>query len=202
MHIVFGLNEAGKSTALSGYLDLLFGIEERSRYNFLHEYSAMRIGGVLEFAEEAHVLAHETTEQLVAERNGPTGERSGDNGTSRRSVPGRIAAPCSRWTTTLEAGGKCAYWSRVETWASSEHMFTRTKQRSSSLLDAMGQLISERGSITANLAGPTRGDAYRTMFSLDDETLEAGGKSILESAAISAGSFSRPPPVLGMQVRR
>ncbi|RUZ44473.1 AAA family ATPase, partial [Mesorhizobium sp. M7A.F.Ca.US.003.02.1.1] len=41
LHIVFGLNETGKSTALSGYLDLLFGIEERSRYNFLHEYSAM-----------------------------------------------------------------------------------------------------------------------------------------------------------------
>ena len=34
--------------------------------------------------------------------------------------------------------------------------------------------------ITAHLAGLSR-DAYRTMFSLDDETLEAGGKSILES---------------------
>jgi uncharacterized protein YhaN len=112
LHIVFGLNEAGKSTALSAYLDLLFGIEERSRYNFLHEYSAMRIGGVLEL-----------------------------NG--------------------------------------SEHTFTRTKQRSNSLLDATGQPISEVA-ITANLAGLTR-DAYRTMFSLDDETLEAGGKSILES---------------------
>lgn len=49
LHIVFGLNEAGKSTALSGFLDLLFGIEERSRYNFLHEYGSMRVGGVLQF---------------------------------------------------------------------------------------------------------------------------------------------------------
>lgn len=112
LHIVFGLNEAGKSTALSGYLDLLFGIEERSRYNFLHEYSAMRIGGALEFAGE-------------------------------------------------------------------EHTFTRTKQRSNSLLNAMGQPVSEVA-ITAHLAGLSR-DAYETMFSLDDETLEAGGKSILES---------------------
>ncbi|ESY15389.1 AAA family ATPase [Mesorhizobium sp. LNJC394B00] len=112
LHIVFGLNEAGKSTALSAYLDLLFGIEERSRYNFLHEYSAMRIGGVLELA-------------------------------------------------------------------GSEHTFTRTKQRTNSLLNATGQSMSEVA-ITAHLAGLSR-DAYTTMFSLDDETLEAGGKSILES---------------------
>jgi len=112
LHIVFGLNEAGKSTALSAYLDLLFGIEERSRYNFLHEYSAMRIGGV------------------------------------------------------LDLGGV-------------EHAFTRTKQRNNSLLDASQQPVSEVA-ITAHLAGLSR-DAYTTMFSLDDETLEAGGKSILES---------------------
>ncbi|MES0038691.1 AAA family ATPase [Mesorhizobium sp. M0046] len=112
LHIVFGLNEAGKSTALSAYLDLLFGIEERSRYNFLHEYSAMRIGGVLELA-------------------------------------------------------------------GSEHTITRTKQRTNSLLNATGQPVSDVA-ITAHLAGLSR-DAYTTMFSLDDETLEAGGKSILES---------------------
>ncbi|MBZ9894464.1 MULTISPECIES: AAA family ATPase [unclassified Mesorhizobium] len=112
LHIVFGLNEAGKSTALSGYLDLLFGIEERSRYNFVHEYSAMRIGGV------------------------------------------------------LELGG-------------AEQIFTRTKQRTNSLLNATGQPVSEMA-ISSHLAGLSR-DAYETMFSLDDETLEAGGKSILES---------------------
>lgn len=112
LHIVFGLNEAGKSTALSGYLDLLFGIEERSRYNFLHEYAAMRVGGVLELAGE-------------------------------------------------------------------EHAFTRTKQRNNSLLNASGQPASEVA-ITAHLAGLSR-ETYGTMFSLDDETLEAGGKSILES---------------------
>ncbi|RWE28200.1 MAG: hypothetical protein EOS77_26885 [Mesorhizobium sp.] len=112
LHIVFGLNEAGKSTALSAYLDLLFGIEERSRYNFLHDYSSMRIGGLLEF--EGQTLA-----------------------------------------------------------------VSRTKSRSNSLHDAEGRPLSEIA-ISAHLAGLSR-DAYSSMFSLDDETLEAGGKAILES---------------------
>ena len=96
LHIVFGLNEAGESTALAGYLDLLYGIEERSRYNFLHEYGAMRIGGVLDL-----------------------------DGT--------------------------------------EHTFSRTKQRSNSLLNAAGQPLSEFA-ITAHLAGLSR-EAYQTIRS-------------------------------------
>lgn len=46
-HIVFGPNEAGKSTALSAIEDLLFGVQTKSPYNFLHDYSNMRIGAVL-----------------------------------------------------------------------------------------------------------------------------------------------------------
>ena len=38
LHVVYGPNEAGKSTALSALLDLLFGIEPRSRYDFLHPW--------------------------------------------------------------------------------------------------------------------------------------------------------------------
>lgn len=112
LHVVFGLNEAGKSTALSGFLDLLFGIEERSRYNFVHEYGAMRVGGLLEL-------------------NGQ------------------------------------------------QQAFTRTKQRSNSLLDASGQPVGEMA-LSAHLAGLGRGD-YASMFSLDDETLEDGGEAILQS---------------------
>lgn len=48
MHILFGPNEAGKSTALSAIEDLLFGIPGNSRYNFLHDYGSMRVGAVLE----------------------------------------------------------------------------------------------------------------------------------------------------------
>ena len=112
LHIVYGLNEAGKSTALSGFLDLLFGIEERSRYGFLHQYGSMEVGAV------------------------------------------------------LEIGGK-------------RHEVRRVKQRAGSLRDASGQTIGD-GLIVGALGGLTR-DAYRMMFSLDDQTLEDGGNAILDS---------------------
>jgi len=56
-HIVYGLNEAGKSTAAAAILDLLFGIEKHSAYGVgrgragvpnWHAYNAMRIGALLE----------------------------------------------------------------------------------------------------------------------------------------------------------
>lgn len=50
-HIIFGPNEAGKSTALTAIEDLLFGIDTRSPYNFLHDYAVMRVGGVFENGE-------------------------------------------------------------------------------------------------------------------------------------------------------
>lgn len=112
LHIVYGPNEAGKSTALAGFLDLLFGIEPRSRYNFRHPYSTMRLGAALELA-----------------------------------------------------GGV--------------REFGRLKRPQNSLLDASGQPIPD-GVILADLGGIDR-EAYRQMFSLDDDTLEAGGESILAS---------------------
>ncbi|SMC98466.1 AAA family ATPase [Rhizobium sp. RU36D] len=112
LHIVYGLNEAGKSTSLSAYLDLLYGIEERSRYNFLHAYNAMQIGACLEFGGATHELK-------------------------------------------------------------------RLKQRSNDLLDGAGQPVAE-ALLSAPLSGVGR-DAYRTMFSLDDQTLEDGGEAILKS---------------------
>src|SRR5690606_23877055 len=112
LHIVYGLNEAGKSTSLSAYLDLLFGIEERTKYGFLHQGKAMEIGACLEFDGQAHE-------------------------------------------------------------------FKRVKQRSNSLLNAHGQAVNET-ILSVPLAGLTR-DAYRMMFSLDDQTLEDGGNAILES---------------------
>ena len=52
-HIVFGPNEAGKSTALAAIEDFLFGIPMQSPYNFLHDYPSMRIGAVLENGAES-----------------------------------------------------------------------------------------------------------------------------------------------------
>ena len=48
IHIVVGPNEAGKTTSLTAIEDALFGIPERSPYDFLHPYDAMRVGAVLE----------------------------------------------------------------------------------------------------------------------------------------------------------
>jgi uncharacterized protein YhaN len=48
LHVIFGPNEAGKSTSLAAIEDLLFGITHNSPYNFVHDYGVMRVGGALE----------------------------------------------------------------------------------------------------------------------------------------------------------
>lgn len=112
LHIVYGPNEAGKSTLFSAWLDLLFGIGAQSSYNFLHPYPNMRIGAAIE-------------------------------------IDGR----------TQE--------------------FVRIKRQQNSLLDSRDQPVSD-GALLSALGGLDR-DGYQTMFSLDDESLEQGGESILAS---------------------
>jgi uncharacterized protein YhaN len=112
LHIVYGPNEAGKSTSLAAFLDLLYGIEPRSRFNFVHPYPVMRIGATLEFGEQVLELA-------------------------------------------------------------------RVKRAQNDLLDAGGLPVAE-AAIAGQLGGIDR-ESYRAMFSLDDDTLEAGGESILAS---------------------
>jgi len=112
LHVIYGPNEAGKSTALAAFLDLLFGIGPRSPFNFLHPYPTMRIGAALEFARG--------TRELV-----------------------------------------------------------RVKRPQNSLLGAGDQPIPE-AIVQAELGNIDR-ESYQTMFSLDDDTLEKGGESILAS---------------------
>jgi chromosome segregation protein len=50
LHIVYGPNEAGKSSALSAISDLLFGFPERSDYGFLHDPASLRIGAAISAA--------------------------------------------------------------------------------------------------------------------------------------------------------
>ena len=47
-HLIVGPNEAGKSTIRHAISDLLFGIETRSRFDFLHDKREMRLGALLE----------------------------------------------------------------------------------------------------------------------------------------------------------
>ena len=44
LHLIYGGNEAGKSTALTAMSDLLFGIDDRTPFNFRFEYGKLRIG--------------------------------------------------------------------------------------------------------------------------------------------------------------
>lgn len=112
LHIIYGLNEAGKSTTFSAFLDLLYGIGERSPYNFLHPYNTMKIGGCLEFD-------------------------------------------------------------------GAEHEVARLKQRSGSLVNERGQALNE--ALLLGALGGIGRDAYRTMFSLDDQSLKEGGNAIIQS---------------------
>ncbi|MPL73767.1 hypothetical protein SDC9_19573 [bioreactor metagenome] len=112
LHVLFGPNEAGKSTIFSAWLDLLFGIPLRSRYDFLHPGPTMRIGATI------------------------------------RTEAGPLA-------------------------------LTRIKRSTASLLDAHGAPLPETV-LQAALGGLGR-EGYGAMFSLDDDTLERGGESILAS---------------------
>ncbi|MQX35428.1 AAA family ATPase [Roseospira navarrensis] len=112
LHLIYGPNEAGKSTALSAFLDLLYGIHGQTPYNFLHDYKVMQIGAVLEHKDAV-----------------------------------------SEWV--------------------------RVKANKNSLRDGAGQPVGEHA-LAGMLAGLDR-DAYGSMFSLDDDTLEQGGETILKS---------------------
>ena len=46
-HLIYGANEAGKSSALRALRYLLYGIPERSTDNFIHPYSKMRLGATI-----------------------------------------------------------------------------------------------------------------------------------------------------------
>ncbi|MES1949510.1 hypothetical protein S4A8_01575 [Salinisphaera sp. S4-8] len=56
LQLVFGANEAGKSTARSAIGDFLFGFPTQTDLNFVHAYNALRIGARIE-AGEAEIEA-------------------------------------------------------------------------------------------------------------------------------------------------
>lgn len=56
LHILHGPNEAGKSTLLNAWLDLLYGIGRTTSFNFLHPYPALQIGALLDLPGGAREL--------------------------------------------------------------------------------------------------------------------------------------------------
>lgn len=55
IHVVFGRNEAGKSTTLRAITGLLYGIDAKTPDAHVHKFAELRIGGVLEDARGARV---------------------------------------------------------------------------------------------------------------------------------------------------
>ena len=108
-HIVFGPNEAGKSTALSAIEDLLFGIPMHSPYGFLHDYGSMRIGAVLENGADAlEVLRRKGNKDTLL---GPEGSPlPGGDGVLRPYLAGADRTFFQRMFsldhTRLESGGR------------------------------------------------------------------------------------------------
>ena len=47
-HVVYGSNEAGKTTLMEAYIRLLYGFPNREPYDFLHQRKNLRISGVFE----------------------------------------------------------------------------------------------------------------------------------------------------------
>ena len=88
LHLIYGPNEAGKSSALRALRQALFGIPAQSSDSFVHPYSKMRIGLTLRGGDGR-------TLQLIRRK----GNRNtllaadGDNTLGRRNggaVPGRV----------------------------------------------------------------------------------------------------------------
>lgn len=55
LHVVFGNNEAGKSSALRALKALLFGFPARSSDDFVHPYDQLRVGGRLLLADGSEI---------------------------------------------------------------------------------------------------------------------------------------------------
>ncbi|MBU0609492.1 MAG: AAA family ATPase, partial [Armatimonadetes bacterium] len=56
-HLIYGANEAGKTTAVQAFRSLLYGIEERTPYAFLHPNPDLRIGARLTVKGKTHEIA-------------------------------------------------------------------------------------------------------------------------------------------------
>jgi uncharacterized protein YhaN len=80
--MLLGENEAGKSTAMNGVEDLLFGIPANSSRNFLHQYNAMRVGALLEKGSDTLKLRR---------RKGNKDTLLGDDDTPLHSGEGTLA---------------------------------------------------------------------------------------------------------------
>lgn len=126
LHIVYGPNEAGKSTALRALKGFLYGIPVRTSDDFIHDYNKLKVGGTL-----------------------------------------------------VNSDGK------VQT-------LWRLKKKVGDLLDENGEIVEE--SVIQEFLHGIESSLFTSLFGIDHQTLETGGKDILEQkgevgqALFSAGA--------------
>lgn len=66
LHLIFGPNEAGKSTTLDAVTDFLFGFDHRTSYDFHHDAQDLRVGAAMEFAGgELHAIRRKGRKQTL-----------------------------------------------------------------------------------------------------------------------------------------
>ena len=67
-HIVFGRNEAGKTTLMEGYLRLLYGFAAREPYAFKHPRANLRVSGCFAVCGAARCVAKGIPKPAVSRR--------------------------------------------------------------------------------------------------------------------------------------
>ena len=67
LHLIYGPNEAGKSSSLRAITDFLYGIPARTADDFVHPYNKLRIGAVLEHSngETLHAIRRKANQNSL-----------------------------------------------------------------------------------------------------------------------------------------
>ena len=89
LHLIYGANEAGKSTSLRALIAWLFGIPARTNDNYLHSNPQLRIGGKLRLSggEEIEFVRRKGTKNTLLE---PGTDAAMDDSILLRFLPGGI----------------------------------------------------------------------------------------------------------------
>lgn len=102
LHIIYGPNEAGKSTTLSAVIDLLYGMPAQSRYAFIHDYQTLAI--IAKVEQNRHPIElHRFKNKLLAENGQPLPANAIDvHGLNREDFKSRFSFD----EETLKEGGE------------------------------------------------------------------------------------------------
>lgn len=102
LHIIYGPNEAGKSTTLSAIIDLLYGMPAQSKYAFIHNYQALAIVAQIE-QNQHQVELHRFKNKLLDKKGQPLSATAIDtHGLNRDDFKSRFSFD----EETLKEGGE------------------------------------------------------------------------------------------------